>query len=190
MPHGLARKLTYSDLPPEPTDGRRYELIRGRLFVNPSPNTIHQLISMRLSVTLYGYFETRGHRVFQAPTDVILTPGDVFIPDIVVAALDDITIRGIERPPLIAVEILSPSTRRNDLRLKKTRYAELGIPHYWIVDPGERWVECHRLERRRYASLLGVASDGVLTHPEFDGLTIDVGALWTQLPGEDQSSAS
>lgn len=32
------------------------------------------------------------------------------------------------------VEILSPSTRRFDLTLKRQIYAEMGIPSYWSVD--------------------------------------------------------
>jgi Uma2 family endonuclease len=34
----------------------------------------------------------------------------------------------------LVVEILSPSTRRFDLTLKRQLYAEMGIPSYWIVD--------------------------------------------------------
>jgi len=191
MPHGLERKLTYSDLPEEPTDGKRYELIRGRLFVNPSPNTIHQTVSMRLSVRLYEYFEIRGHRVLQAPTDIILSPRDVFVPDIVVVeTLDDITVRGIERPPLIVVEILSPSTRCDDLGKKKKRYAELGILHYWIVDPADRSITCHQRAGRSYRPRVRAVSEGLLTHPAFESLTIDVEALWCDLPDSAQSSAS
>lgn len=38
-------------------------------------------------------------------------------------------------PLLLAVEILSPSTRRKDLLLKRSRYEEAGIPSYWVIDP-------------------------------------------------------
>jgi Uma2 family endonuclease len=33
------------------------------------------------------------------------------------------------------VEILSPGTRARDRSVKAQRYAELGAPHYWLVDP-------------------------------------------------------
>ena len=39
--------------------------------------------------------------------------------------------------PLLAVEVLSPSTRRHDLALKRRVYAEGGVASYWICDPGE-----------------------------------------------------
>src|SRR5262245_61435976 len=108
------RKLVYDDLLDTPADGKRYELIEGDLFVNPSPNPIHQRVSRRLERQLEDYFHGRSiGEVFYAPIDVILTPGDVFVPDlIVVADPSHISKRGIEKPPLLAVEILSPSTKR------------------------------------------------------------------------------
>ena len=42
--------------------------------------------------------------------------------------------------PLIAVEILSPSTRNQDLVDKRDEYARAGIYQYWIVDPVEQQV--------------------------------------------------
>lgn len=38
-------------------------------------------------------------------------------------------------PPLLAVEVLSLSTRRFDLLLKRSRYEAAGCPSYWVVDP-------------------------------------------------------
>ncbi len=35
---------------------------------------------------------------------------------------------------LLAVEVLSPGTRRVDLVMMRSEYADAGIPHYWIVD--------------------------------------------------------
>ena len=46
------RKLTYADLQLTPDDGRRYELVRGKLLVTPSPRPRHQRISRRLSRAL------------------------------------------------------------------------------------------------------------------------------------------
>jgi hypothetical protein len=43
----LKRKLDYSDLLAAPDDGKRYELVQGDLFVNPSPSPLHQRISKR-----------------------------------------------------------------------------------------------------------------------------------------------
>jgi Uma2 family endonuclease len=40
-------------------------------------------------------------------------------------------------PPLLVVEVVSPSTKITDYRAKRTEYAVRDIPEYWIVDPIE-----------------------------------------------------
>ena len=126
MAHELRRRLDYSDILATPSDGERYELVQGELFVNPSPNPIHQRISRRLERQLEDYFHERSiGEVFDAPIDVILTPHDVLVPDLlVVADPNHISKRGTEKPPLLVVEILSPSTRKVDRGVKSRRYAE------------------------------------------------------------------
>jgi Uma2 family endonuclease len=37
--------------------------------------------------------------------------------------------------PDLAIEVLSPSTRRYDLGVKRVRYEERGLPELWIIDP-------------------------------------------------------
>ncbi|HEX5041699.1 MAG TPA: Uma2 family endonuclease [Candidatus Polarisedimenticolaceae bacterium] len=175
------RKLTYSDLQVTPDDGRRYELVRGTLLVTPSPRPRHQRISKRLSRLLEDYFERGGlGEVFPAPTDVILTQEDVFVPDLlVVGDPRDVTDRAIEAPPLLVVEILSPSTRKQDRGVKAQRYAELGILHYWIVDPEHGKVECFRLEDGSYSLTAEASGTTTLTHPDWEGLVLDLAALWS-----------
>jgi Uma2 family endonuclease len=40
-----------------------------------------------------------------------------------------------EIPPLLAIEIVSPESIQRDYRYKRSEYAALEIPEYWIVDP-------------------------------------------------------
>ena len=176
----LRRKLDYSDIAVVPEDGKRYELLRGDLFVNPAPSPVHQRISKRLQRQLENYFEARSiGEVFDAPIDLILTDQDVFVPDLIIAAdPSHISRRGIEAPPLLVVEILSPSTRRVDRGVKSRRYAELGVQHYWIVDPDEKRIECYRLEKGAFRALVDAHGETTMTHPNWDGLTVDLAALW------------
>jgi Uma2 family endonuclease len=176
----LKRKLEYSDLVATPDDGKRYEIIEGELYVTPSPNPVHQRVSKRLLRVLVDYFEGRSlGEVFHAPVDLILTRGDVFVPDLLVAAdSGHVSKRGIEGPPLLVVEILSPSTSRQDRGVKARRYAELGVEHYWIVDPERRSVECHRLERGTFRRVVEASGSATLVHPDWGGLAVDLAALW------------
>jgi Uma2 family endonuclease len=176
----LKRKLDYSDLLATPDDGKRHELVRGDLFVNPSPSPMHQRVSKRLQRQLEDYFEDRSiGEVFNAPIDLILTRQDVFVPDLlVVADPSHISTRGIEGPPLVVVEILSPSTRKVDRGVKSRRYAELGVEHYWIVDPERKRLECHRLREGAYQRLEDAEGETTLVHPDWTGLVVDLAALW------------
>ena len=178
------RKLDYSYILGTPNDGKRYELICGELFVNPAPSRIHQRISRRLQRQLEDYFHDRKlGEVFNAPFDVILTPHDVFEPDLlVVGDPSHTTERGVEKPPLLVVEILSPSTRTVDRGVKFRRYGELGVLHCWIVDPDAKRVECYRLESGGYRLVAEGAVDTMRSHPDWDGLVIDLAALWLQSP--------
>jgi len=182
----LKRKLDYSDLQVTPDDGRRYELVEGNLFVTPSPSPLHQGIVRELLLRLVAYFHGRDLGiVYVAPIDLVLAAHDVLVPDLVVVAdASGVTRRGIEKPPLLVVEILSPSTRHMDLTTKARRYAELGVGHYWTVDPEARLLRCHRLAGGQFRFVVEAVGDATLAHPDWDGLTIDVAPLWRQ-PGAE-----
>lgn len=58
-----------------------------------------------------------------------------------------------EPPPLLVVEVVSPSTRRTDYRAKRAEYTVLGIAEYWIVDPEEAKVTLLTLEDDWYEAV-------------------------------------
>jgi Uma2 family endonuclease len=129
-----SRPLTRADLDAIPDDGHRYELVDGSLLVTPSPSRAHQLVSSRLHVWLVGAVGD-ALLVVAAPTDLVLAEDTVVQPDLLV--VDRHGFEDSARPlrPVLAVEILSPSTRRIDLALKRSRYEAAAIPAYWVVDP-------------------------------------------------------
>jgi Uma2 family endonuclease len=177
---GLKQKLDYSDYVEIPPDGKRYELLEGDLHVTPAPSPLHQRASKRLQRKLEAFFEARGiGEVFNAPIDVILTPHDVVQPDLVVVVEPtQISARGIEGPPLLVVEILSPSTGIRDRTVKARRYAALGIRHYWLVDPEAKRVECYRAEAGAYAPVVAGEAEASMSHPDWPELTFPLGDLW------------
>ena len=176
----LKRKLDYSDYVATPDDGKRYEILDGDLCVNPSPSPLHQRVSRRLQLQFESYFHGRSiGEVFNAPIDLILSPHDVMVPDLMVVSDPAfITERGIEGPPLLIVEILSPSTKKQDRGAKAHRYAESGVEHYWIVDPKARRLECHRLMGREFQLVAEIEGESALLHPDIKELKIDLAALW------------
>ncbi len=179
--------FTYRDYEALPNDGRRYEIHDGELCVTPAPSLEHQIIGSNLVRALMGHVPAvaPGLLLF-APLDVILAdrPDETTIvqPDILYIAPDRMVLtsrRGIEGGPTLAVEILSPSTRRID-RVTKTRlYARYGIPSLWLVDPDARTVEAFVLEGQRYALALVAAGAEPVDLPPFTGLGLVPDALWS-----------
>lgn len=136
---------TYSEYARLPDDGNRYEVLDGEVLVTPAPSPHHQQVVFRLQVRLHEYLR-RGEAgwVFH-DVDVLFASGQFLRPDLVVVPFDareGITDRGIEVPPILVVEVLSPSSRTIDRVRKPRRYLELGVPTYWVVDPTEEeiWV--------------------------------------------------
>ncbi len=189
MQDGLKRVLDYSDYLAAPEDGKRYEIVGGNLLVTPAPRPVHQRVLLRLATALGEYFRSRREgEVFVAPIDLILSEHDVLQPDLlVVVDQASITGRGIEGAPLLVVEILSKATAERDRGVKARRYAELGIRHYWLVDPDARSVECHRLSGRTYERTAVADGDTTLSVPAFTGLALPLSPLWagSDAPGRD-----
>jgi Uma2 family endonuclease len=131
LPRG--RPLTRDDLERMPDDGHRYELIDGTLVVTPAPSPRHQTVVAGLHLVLAQACPSHL-RVLFAPLDVVLAVDTVVEPDLLVARKSDFTQRDLPVAPLLAVEVLSPSTRLFDLNLKRARYERAGCPSYWVVD--------------------------------------------------------
>jgi Uma2 family endonuclease len=180
MISGLKGSLVYEDLIQLPVDGLRYELAEGELHVTPAPSPRHQWASKQLQRQLESYFEGRRlGRVFDAPIDVILAPGDAFQPDLVVVTDETlITARAIEGAPTLVVEILSESTVAYDRLTKSRRYAALGVPHFWIVDITNTTLECYRNGEGAYTPVARVSDNTPFEHPDFPGLVITTAPLW------------
>ena len=131
-----SRPLTADDLAVVPDDGHRYELVDGTLIVTPAPSTRHQRAVARLLKALLDAVPD-DQEVLAAPYDVRLADDTVLQPDVLVCRRADLTEQYLPTAPLLAIEVLSPSTRLVDLNLKHGRYEAAGCPAYWVVDPDE-----------------------------------------------------
>jgi Uma2 family endonuclease len=150
--------LTVADLESMPEDGHRYELIDGALLVTPAPDTRHQRCVARLLVAL-GTAAGRDLEILPAPYDWVAGPSTRFQPDILVARRADLGPKRLERPPLLVIEVLSPSTRRIDLATKRMAYADTGVAAYWLVDPDVPSLTVLELEAGEYRELTTVTGD-------------------------------
>ena len=150
--------LTVADLETMPEDGHRYELVNGSLLVTPGPDTRHQLCVTQLLVIL-GSAAGPDVRVLPAPYDWVAGPSTLFQPDVLVARRADLGPKRLERPPLLVIEVLSPSTRRIDLATKRMAYADAGVAGYWLVDPDMPSLTVLELRAGEYVQVAAVVGD-------------------------------
>lgn len=144
--------FTEDDLPGMPDDGNRYEIVDGSLIVTPSPIRRHQRAVVALTRHLADACPP-DLEVLVAPYDVRISATTVLQPDVLVAPRDDADQRQLPGPPLLAVEVLSPSTRLIDLGLKRARYESAGCPAYWVVDPSVPSLTAWELARGEYVQV-------------------------------------
>ena len=130
----------YLQLPYQEVSSVLWELIDGVIQMAPSPNLVHQKLSLRISSTLYQWFrDNKKHcEIFTEPADVFLKENLILKPDIfVVCDLEKLTTNRCNGIPDLVIEILSPRTKNNDLPggAKFRAYEEFLLKEYWIVDP-------------------------------------------------------
>lgn len=179
----LSVPLLVSDVWAIPDDGHRYELIEGVLIVTPAPGAAHQTCAARI----WSLLESAAgpeHLALMAPFDWVAGPQTLLQPDILVARRADIAATGdkrLERPPLIVVEVASPSTRMVDRGTKRLAFEAAGVPVYWLVDPDEPSLTVLRLVDGSYVEEATVAGDEAYTATEPLAVTVIPSQLRTGL---------
>ena len=159
-----------------PEDGNRYETVHGELLVTPSPRLPHQYVVTELTVRIANYLSAHPvGRVLISPADISWGREDVLVqPDVFVARTDEALGNDWAqvRTLFLAIEVLSPSTRRADRFTKRRLYQEFSVPSYWIVDIEARAVEVWTPD----ATSPMVERERVVWHPEGaqDPLAIDL----------------
>jgi Uma2 family endonuclease len=163
------------------------ELVEGRLLMCPSPVPRHSRAAHRIGNQLERQLPGGFEVLFDLDVDLQLDPpdypGTVRRPDVIVVPLaarervDDGggVIRASE--VLIAVEGVSPGSKRTDHVETRSQYADAGIPHYWIVDLDSpvSLLACHLAGEFGYAD--GGAVTGTFTASEPFSVEIDLDAL-------------
>jgi Uma2 family endonuclease len=176
--HDLSPKLTYEDYLLIPEDGRRHEIIDGEHYVTAAPFVPHQDLVVELTIRLGGFVKAnRLGRLLVAPTDVLLSPYDTVQPDLLFVSRERASVVGlknIQGAPDLVIEILSPSTRKLDERLKLRAYERYGVREYWMFDPARKGVQRWERSGERLVStpFLSAGAEDVLTSPLLPGFEL------------------
>lgn len=158
------------------------QLIDGEVVVVNSPQLRHQHVAGELYLQLRLWIAAAPGRGYCGiPQDVRINDRNVFAPDLWWCCEDripDIDESRMPWLPDLAIEVLSPSTRRYDLGVKRERYEETGLPELWVVDPRREARTPARVLRRSEPKAptfdldLRLSIDDELTSPQLSGFAL------------------
>ena len=163
------------------------ELVEGRLLLSPSPVFDHNNAIFEFGVQARAQLPPELQVGLGVDVDLQLAgpdaPGTVRRPDLIIvsraARRRQREFGGIVTAAdvLVVVEALSPGSRRTDNVLKRSEYADAGIPHYWILDVTEpvSLLACHLAGEFGYSDS-GAVTGTFTTEAPFP-ITIDLDAL-------------
>jgi Uma2 family endonuclease len=143
-------RLSAEDYIASPQSAHKSDLIEG-VFVMASPASFdHASVQQFLITTLSNYVSTRKSGVVLGENAAYrLNEDNVYQPDVSFLSNARLYLAGevyVQGAPDLAVEVISPSSRRYDAFEKRINYARAGVREYWLVDPIERSVAIYTLE--------------------------------------------
>ena len=130
------------------------EIIDGKKFRLPSVTPAQNQMQWRIITAIMDYFMEHKNGYVFGNVDVYFDDENIFIPDAVVVLKEHEQIlakrdmvRGV---PDMVVEVLSRSTKKKDLTVKKDTYEAHGVKEYWIIDPYMEVVSVYLLRDGKY----------------------------------------
>ena len=168
------------------------ELLHGQLHLQPRPLMEHGSAATTLASDVNAAFQRArggpgGWWIIAEPE--VHLGDDVVVPD--VSGWRRSRMSGPPRgayvtlPPDWVCELLSPSTRRRDLTVKRDIYAAAGVQHLWFVDPEARTLEAFDLVEGGWHLVAAHGGNGKVRVPPFDAIEIALADLWPK--AEDTS---
>ena len=139
-----------------PDDGIERVLIRGRLREQPMTrrNRRHSRVTSKLAQALQNWLDRQplprgevltgdaGFRLRRDPDTAVGVDVAFISADMAANIPDDVFL--IDGAPSLAVEILSPSDKHEDITDKVREYLKSGVKLVWIVDPDFQTVTVHQ----------------------------------------------
>ncbi len=172
--------LTLEQFQSLPDDGQRYELDEGVLISMSRPNLLHCTIVQNINEALAPF--VRQHRLgrIHVEPEYILqqTPPTVRVPDLAFLAADrfaQVDLSGYALGgPTLAVEVVSPSDRAEELDHKVAQYLAAQAEAVWVLDPKT----CTMFVYRRAQPPSRFDQTDILTDPLFPGWSVPVAQMF------------
>jgi len=163
------------------TEEQKAEFINGEVIIHSPVKRRHNEVGKRLLKQLDDYVSTYTLGFVGYEKLLIKLTRNDYEPDICYFSSEQeekLTEDCMFFPaPVFVVEILSPSTEKNDRNIKFNDYAAHGVQEYWIIDPKKRIVEQYVLENGSY-SLVFRGGHGAILSPAVPGFMLSVETLF------------
>ena len=158
------------------SEGTRYELVNGELFVTRSPHRKHQQVTGKIYRVLDRWSEASGLGEAILAPGIIPSDADNVIPDLVWVSHERLTLIEDEAGhftgfPELVVEVLSSGEKniRRDRQVKLKLYSLQGVREYWIADRFAKRLEVYRREKGQLVLAATLLEGDELTSPLLPG---------------------
>ncbi len=187
-------KYTFADLlTVSPEDENIYDILGGDLVVWTSPADPHAAVVGELYDLLmdaqragHGWARTAPRAVAFDFLEHGVNSMDVTHPDVLFVSKARRAIMGhqcVEAAPDLVIEVLSPSTRADDLPggRKFTIYERYGVAHYWVVDTDARTITQYAWHDNRFHRAAILTEEDILTSPLFPSITRPINEIFSAI---------
>ena len=190
-PQPMPRPATYQDVLDAPPH-MIAQIVHGALHLQPRPAFPHSQAHSALQAEIASAFGRRrggpagpgGWRILFEPE--LHLGEEVLVPDVAgwrrermpalpATAWSDVV-------PDWVCEVLSPSTWRFDLTAKREVYAEVGVPHLWIVNPVARTLESFALREGSWVLAAALSGGDPVRLAPFEAVEWPLSELWDEEP--------
>ncbi len=125
---------------PNPADGSKQELVKGRIVLMPPPQARHGELQLEIGARLREFVKPNrlGWVVTESGVIIDTDPDTVRGPDVSFYSITRVPQRELGYfaiPPDLAVEVLSPDDRRPRVLAKIREYITAGVKVVWLIDP-------------------------------------------------------
>ena len=154
-----------------------WELIEGIPYALASPSFKHQRIVGKIFRYLDEELEKKcPNCVAGIDTDYIVSEDTVLRPDVFVTCerVED----KLLKPPMVVFEVISPSTREKDEKLKREIYEGEGVPYLVLVYPDLGKARIFKLTERGYRKILDAVGDTFTFDLNGCKVDLDFSKIW------------
>ena len=181
---GAPKRATPADLDDLP-DNIVGELLNGEVYLSPRPAGPHARASSALGGSLFGPFQRGrggpgGWWILDEPE--LHLGGHVIVPDL--AGWRQERMPRLPRDhrytliPDWVCEIISPKSARTTRVVKNFLYANLGVPHLWLIDPLAQSLEVRALQGAHYTVIQAFGGPETVFAEPFAAAPLELDALW------------